>query len=346
MSAKQPASNGRKSLGWISAAHPASTPLAAAARWSALQGPRFTCFGIVPMTAALDVGSGTKHQAAAPEPSRSPAAAAGPALVVDDLTVAYRSKPVLWDIGLEIPEGTLVGVVGPNGAGKSTLIKACLDLIRTASGRVLVFGKPYREQRSMVGYVPQRESVDWDYPVSALDVVTMGTYGRIGLLRPVRRRHKQAAQQALEQVGIGHLARRQISQLSGGQQQRVFLARALAQDARLYFMDEPFAAVDAATERAIVALLHELKAQGKTCIVVHHDLSTVAQYFDWVVLLNMRVVRAGPTPEVFTQENLHATYGGRLALLDQAGQALYESEQGLAGTAAAADRTAGRQVRP
>ncbi len=266
------------------------------------------------------------------------------ALLVDDLTVAYHSKPVLWDIGLRIPPGTLVGVVGPNGAGKSTLIKACLDLIKPASGRVLVSGRPYREQRALVGYVPQRESVDWDYPVSALDVVTMGTYGRIGLMRPVRRRHKEAAREALEHVGIGHLAQRQINQLSGGQQQRVFLARALAQDARLYFMDEPFAAVDAATERAIVALLHELKAQGKTCIVVHHDLSTVAQYFDWVVLLNMRVVSAGPTPDVFTQENLHATYGGRLALLEEAGQALYASRQGVAGAGAAAEPPAPPRV--
>jgi manganese/zinc/iron transport system ATP- binding protein len=246
-------------------------------------------------------------------------------LAIDDLTVAYHSKPVLWDIDLDIPEGKLVGVIGPNGAGKSTLIKACLDLIPKASGRVMVYGKPYQEQRSLVGYVPQRESVDWDYPISALDVVTMGTYGKIGLFKPVRKHHRQLAMQALDHVGIAHLAKRQISQLSGGQQQRVFLARALAQDAGLYFMDEPFAAVDAATEQAIVRLLHELKDQGKTCLVVHHDLSTVPEYFDWVVLLNMRVVQAGPTKEVFTRENLQATYGGKLALLDEAGQALRES---------------------
>ena len=243
-------------------------------------------------------------------------------LAIDDLTVAYHSKPVLWDVDLDIPEGKLVAIVGPNGAGKSTLIKACLDLIPKASGRVMVYGEPYAKQRSLVGYVPQRESVDWDYPISALDVVAMGTYGRIGLFRPVRKVHRQAAMRALEHVGIADLAKRQINHLSGGQQQRVFLARALAQDARLYFMDEPFAAVDAATEQAIVALLHELRDQGKTCLVVHHDLATVSQYFDWVVLLNMRVVKAGPTEEVFTRENLHATYGGRLALLEEAGQAL------------------------
>jgi manganese/zinc/iron transport system ATP- binding protein len=234
--------------------------------------------------------------------------------------VAYQRKPVLWDVDLQVPPGQLVGIVGPNGAGKSTLIKACLDLVPKASGRVLIYGQPYRKQRHLVGYVPQRESVDWDFPVNALDVVAMGTYGKIGWFRPVTRKHKDIARQALDRVGIAHLAERQISQLSGGQQQRVFLARALAQDASLYFMDEPFSAVDAATEQAIVDLLHELKGRGKTCLVVHHDLTTVPQYFDWVVLLNMRIVAAGPTHEVFTRERLHQTYGGKLTLLDEVGQ--------------------------
>ncbi|MGF1483832.1 MAG: metal ABC transporter ATP-binding protein [Opitutales bacterium] len=260
-------------------------------------------------------------------PSLSPAAEAAThdasfPLAIDDLTVAYQRKPVLWDIDLDVPEGKLVGIVGPNGAGKSTLIKACLDLVPKASGDVRIYGKPYRRQRSLVGYVPQRESVDWDFPVSALDVVAMGLYGKIGWLRPVGRPHREAAREALERVGIGHLADRQISQLSGGQQQRVFLARALAQDAQVYFMDEPFAAVDAATERAIVTLLQELREKGRTCLVVHHDLATVQQYFDWLILLNLRVVAAGPTAEVFTRENLKATYGGKLTLLEEAGQAL------------------------
>jgi manganese/zinc/iron transport system ATP- binding protein len=246
-------------------------------------------------------------------------------LAIDDLTVAYHRKPVLWDVDLDIPEGKLVGIVGPNGAGKSTLIKACLELIPKASGRVMIYGEPYRKQRSLVGYVPQRESVDWDFPVSALDVVAMGTYRKLGWLRPVSKAQKELARHALDRLGVAHLANRQISQLSGGQQQRVFLARALVQDAQLYFMDEPFAAVDAATERAIVTLLHELKDQGKTCLVVHHDLATVAQYFDWVVLLNMRVVKAGPTEEIFTKENLKDTYGGRLALLEEAGHALRQA---------------------
>jgi len=259
-----------------------------------------------------------------PKKSTSPAWDHSPAapLSIHDLTVAYHRKPVIWDIDLDIPEGKLVGIIGPNGAGKSTLLKACLDLIPKASGTVQVYGKDYRKQRAKVGYVPQRESVDWDFPVSALDVVAMGIYRRIGWCKPVLGRHKAIARQALEHVGIGHLADRQISQLSGGQQQRVFLARALAQDAQLYFMDEPFAAVDAATERAIITLLKELKSQGKTVLVVHHDLATVAQYFDWVILLNMRVVAAGPTEEVFTQENLKSTYGGKLTLLAEAGHAL------------------------
>ena len=246
-------------------------------------------------------------------------------LAIHDLTVAYHRKPVIWDIDLNVPEGKLVGIVGPNGAGKSTLIKACLDLVPKTSGEIRIYGKPYRQQRSMIGYVPQRESVDWDFPVSALDVVAMGRYRQIGWFRRVGREHKKTAMEALERVGIAHLAGRQISQLSGGQQQRVFLARALAQDARLYFMDEPFSAVDAATEQAIVELLHELKNRGKTCLVVHHDLATVTRYFDWLVLLNMRVVASGPSNATFTRENLQKTYGGKLSLLDDAAEALRQA---------------------
>ena len=239
-------------------------------------------------------------------------------LWVSDLTVAYHRKPVLWDIDLSLPEGRLIAVVGPNGAGKSTFIKSVLGLVPRASGAVTIYGRSYEAQRHLVGYVPQRESVDWDFPVNALDVVTMGRYRQIGWLRPVNHQHRQAAMEALEKVGMGNFADRQISQLSGGQQQRVFLARALAQDARLYFMDEPFAGVDVATERAIIALLKELKAAGKTCVVVHHDLQTVPTYFDNVVLLNMRLVAAGTVAAVFNEENLKKTYGGRLTLLSQA----------------------------
>lgn len=243
-------------------------------------------------------------------------------LAVHDLTVAYHRKPVLWDIDLDIPEGKLVGIVGPNGAGKSTLIKACLDLIPRTSGEIGIYGKPYQQQRHLVGYVPQRESVDWDFPISALEVVTMGTYRQLGWFKRVGKRQREQAMSALEQVGVDHLAHRQISQLSGGQQQRVFLARAIAQDARIYLMDEPFAAVDAATEEAIVQLLKDLNDKGRTVLVVHHDLATVKRYFDWLVLLNMRVVESGPTDEVFTTSNLEKTYGGKLNLLSEAARAL------------------------
>jgi len=249
-------------------------------------------------------------------------------LRIEDLTVAYHRKPVIWDVAFDVKPGSLVGVVGPNGAGKSTLLKACMDLIPVASGRVSIFGEPYKVNRHRVGYVPQRESVDWDFPVSALDVVTMGLYREIGWFRPVRKKHKQAARDAMEQVGLADLEGRQISQLSGGQQQRTFLARALVQDADLYFMDEPFAAVDAATEKAIVQILRGMKQQGKTAIVIHHDLQTVPEYFDHVVLLNMRVVANGPTEEVFTTENLQKTYGGRLTLLDQVTEAMRRRDKG------------------
>jgi manganese/zinc/iron transport system ATP- binding protein len=243
-------------------------------------------------------------------------------LSIHDLTVAYNRKPVLWDVEYEAPDRALIAIVGPNGAGKSTLIKAVLGLVPAASGLVEVYGLPVARQRHLIGYVPQRGSVDWDFPVSALEVVAMGLYGRIGWLRPVARRHRETARACLDQVGMADYADRQISQLSGGQQQRVFLARALAQEAKLYFMDEPFAGVDAATETAIVDVLHRLKDEGRTVIVVHHDLQTVPEYFEHVLLLNGRVVAAGPVREVFTPDNLRRTYGGRLTLLDDAATAL------------------------
>lgn len=250
-------------------------------------------------------------------------------LSVQDLTVAWHRKPVIWDVKFDVAPGQLVGIIGPNGAGKSTLLKAIMDLVPKTSGRIEVFGAPWKQNRHRVGYVPQRESVDWDFPVSVLDVVTMGLYGRIGWFRPVRKKHREAAQRALERVGIGAFAHRQISQLSGGQQQRTFLARALVQEADLYLMDEPFAAVDAATEQAIVEILREMRAAGKTAVVIHHDLHTVADYFDSVVLLNMRVVAQGPTETVFTRENLERTYGGRLTLLEEATEAMRRRERSL-----------------
>lgn len=250
-------------------------------------------------------------------------------LVVDDLTVAYQRKPVVWDVSFEVPSGALMAVVGPNGAGKSTLFRAILGMTPCASGRVLVFGDDYRRQRARVAYVPQRESVDWDFPITALEVVTMGLYGQIGWCRPVRARHREKAYEALKRVGLADFAHRQISQLSGGQQQRTFLARALVQDADLYLMDEPFAAVDAATERAIIDLLRDMRSAGRTAVVIHHDLQTVPDYFDHVVLLNMRVVATGPVETVFTSENLQKTYGGRLTLLDEVTEAMRRRERTL-----------------
>lgn len=248
-------------------------------------------------------------------PPDDAAAQARDAIVVNDLTVAYRDRPVLWDIDLNVPPGVLMAIVGPNGAGKTTLIKAILGLVRPAAGEVMIFGRPYAQQRRLLGYVPQRGSVDWDFPTTVLDVVMMGRYGALGWFRRPGKAEREAAMRALEHVGMAELSGRQISQLSGGQQQRVFLARALVQDAAVYLMDEPFQGVDARTEHAIVVLLQELRAQGKTVVVVHHDLQSVPEYFDWVMLLNVRRVALGPVSQVFTDDNLRLTYGGKLPFL-------------------------------
>ncbi len=231
------------------------------------------------------------------------------AVKVDDLTVAYKYKPVLWDIDLEIPEGVMMAIVGPNGAGKSTLIKAILDIVKPVAGTITIYGKPYRKCRSIVAYVPQKGSVDWDFPTTSLDVVLMGTYGQLGWIRRPGFRERKAALEALDKVGMLEFKNRQINQLSGGQQQRVFLARALVQNAQVYFMDEPFQGVDAITESAIVNILKELRKAGKTLVVVHHDLQTVSEYFDWVTFLNVKKVAAGPVKEFFTDNNLALTYG-------------------------------------
>lgn len=234
-------------------------------------------------------------------------------LAVSGLTVAYHRKPVLWNVSFAAPDGKLIAIVGPNGAGKSTFLKAALGLIPRLAGEVTVYGKPVASQRRLIGYVPQRSSVDWDFPATALDVVTMGLYGEIGWFRWPGRRHRERARAYLDQVGMADFADRQIGQLSGGQQQRVFLARALAQDAAIYLMDEPFAGVDAATERAIVDVMRLLIDAGKTVLVVHHDLETVPVYFDEVFILNGHTIAAGPVSTAFTAENLQKAYGGRLA---------------------------------
>jgi manganese/zinc/iron transport system ATP- binding protein len=239
------------------------------------------------------------------------------AVHAEDLTVSYHSKPVLWDIDFDVPPGVMAAIVGPNGAGKSTLIKSILGLVKPTAGHVTIHGRPYKAQRRRVGYVPQRSSVDWDFPTNALDVVTMGLYGQLGWLRRPGRKDRAEAMHALGLVGMKDYANRQISQLSGGQQQRVFLARALVQKADVYFLDEPMAGVDATTERAIVDILRKLRDDGKTVIVVHHDLQTVRTYFDWLLILNVRVIAQGPVRDVYTSENLRKAYGGQIALLER-----------------------------
>jgi manganese/zinc/iron transport system ATP- binding protein len=249
-----------------------------------------------------------------------------PVVEIHDLTVSYDRKPVLWGVDLTLPQGAVVGVMGPNGAGKSTLIKAIMGLLPIQSGYIQLFGQKLDEVRSRISYVPQRESVDWDFPISVFEVVLMGRYGKIGLFRRPRQADKDIALECLRKVGMESFKNRQISQLSGGQQQRVFLARALAQKADLYFMDEPFTGVDAATESAIVDLLKEMKQQGKTVIVVHHDLQTAKEYFDWIVFLNMRLVASGETAKVFTPELLQETYGGKLSVLAELATLLRKDE--------------------
>jgi len=248
-----------------------------------------------------------------------------PALSVRHLTVAYREAPVLWDASWSTPPAGLSAIVGPNGAGKSTLLKAALDLVPRLSGKVQFFGRPLAEVRHRVAYLPQRASIDWDFPATALDVAAMGRYPRAGWLRPLPRAEREHARAALAEVGMDGFAGRQIGQLSGGQQQRVLLARALALQADLYLMDEPFAGVDAATERSIVDILQRLAAEGRAVVAVHHDLSTAPQYFDHVLLLAGRVIAAGPMASTFTAENLARTYGGRLSLLDQAAAAAMQA---------------------
>jgi manganese/zinc/iron transport system ATP- binding protein len=247
-------------------------------------------------------------------------------LEVHDLTVTYHKRPVLYGIDLQIPAGKLIGIIGPNGAGKSTFIKAVMGLLKPSSGWVKIFGEPYAVNCRRVGYVPQRESVDWDFPVSVMDVVLMGRYGRLGLGRRPGKADRALASECLEKVKMLPYASRQIGNLSGGQQQRVFLARALAQESDLYLMDEPFVGVDAATESAIIEIMQDLVRRGKTLLVVHHDLASAREYFDQLILLNMRLVAFGPTAEVFTPEILQTTYGGRLTILSDVVQAIGETK--------------------
>lgn len=252
--------------------------------------------------------------AAAPGANARPAA-----LAIEGMTVSYGDKPAVFSVDAIFPKASMTAIVGPNGAGKSTLLKAALEIVPKVSGTVTLFGKPLKQSRDRVAYVPQRASVDWDFPARVIDVVLMGLYRQLGLLRITRAHHRQTALACLDRVGMADFAMRQIGQLSGGQQQRVFLARALAEDADLYLLDEPFAGVDAATERTIIDILKSLRSEDRTVVCVHHDLATVTDYFERVLMLNVRKIAEGPIASAFTAETLQATYGGRLATthLDQ-----------------------------
>jgi manganese/zinc/iron transport system ATP- binding protein len=239
-------------------------------------------------------------------------------LEVEQLTVNYEKTSVLWDINFVIPEKKIVGILGPNGAGKSTLLKALLGLLKPLSGHISFFGKPLAEVRQKVGYVPQRSSVDWDFPITAFDLVMMGRYGKMGLLKWASKEDRAATRRALEQVEMLEFADRQIGQLSGGQQQRLFIARALVQDADIYLLDEPFAGIDMATEKTLLALFKTLREKGKTLLIVHHNLSATENYFDWLILLNTCLIATGPVGEVFNEQNIRRTYGRSSILLDEA----------------------------
>ncbi|MCB1112556.1 MAG: ABC transporter ATP-binding protein [Chlamydiales bacterium] len=251
------------------------------------------------------------------------------AIEVAQLTVNYDKTPILWDLQFAIPKGALVGVIGPNGAGKSTLIKTALGIVKPLSGKVSFFGASIDTQRQHIAYVPQRETVDWDFPITVRQLVMMGRYGKMGIFRWPRKADYASVDHYLEKVGLSAFADRQISQLSGGQQQRAFIARALVQEAEIYLMDEPFAGVDLATEKAMMDLFRGLIAEGKTILIVHHNLNTVVDYFDWVVLLNMRLVACGPRDEVFTPENLNIAYGKSHALFDEAVRLSQKKSTGL-----------------
>lgn len=250
------------------------------------------------------------------------------ALDVDLLTVSYDKTPVLWDVSFSVPKGELVGIIGPNGAGKSTLIKCLLGLVRPIAGTVTFFDRPLWNIQQEIAYIPQKEAVDWEFPITVRELILMGRYAKLGLFKRPRPADYQAVDHYLEIVGLTPFKDRQINQLSGGQQQRAFLARSLIQEAKIYFLDEPFTGIDASTELVIIHLLKKLASEGKTVFVVHHDLSNVSSLFTWVILLNLRLIGSGPTAKVFTPNNLKQTYGKSYALLDEAAKLAQERKIG------------------
>lgn len=251
-------------------------------------------------------------------------------LQIRQLSVNYGKSPALWDVSLTIPPGKRVAIVGPNGAGKSTLLKASLGLVKPSSGSVRFFGAPLNEKKGKIAYIPQKEHVDWDFPMTVFDLVLMGCYGRLGLFRYPKKEDKEKVWYYLKQLGLESVAKRQISQLSGGQQQKAFMARALAQEADLYLMDEPFSGIDAASQDKITELLFSLKEEGKTILVVHHDLESVSSLFDWVILLNMRLVGVGEVKEIFNPDMIKKTFGKDPLLFEQAMRRNEEKQRGFA----------------
>lgn len=251
------------------------------------------------------------------------------AFEAESLYVNFGKTPILWDISMQIPPRLLVGIVGPNGAGKSSLLKTAAGIITPLSGKVDLLGLSPEKAKKRIAYVPQRESVDWDFPITALEVVLMGRYGRLGLLGRPSKSDRDAAHKALELVGMGAFSDRQIGQLSGGQQQRIFIARSLVQDCDIFLLDEPFAGVDLTTEKAVVEILRKQRDQNKTVFVVHHDLPSVEEYFDWVILLNTRLIAFGPVKDVFTPENLAAAFGKGESLFNEAAALSAKTISGL-----------------
>ncbi len=237
-----------------------------------------------------------------------------PALSVTHLTFVYKTEPVLLNLSCSIPQGTICAFVGPNGAGKTTLLKSILGLQKPLAGRIRILGKSYHEVADRIAYVPQRSQIDWDFPATVFDVVMMGRYRHIGWFWWPRSQDKDTVWKALAAVGMAEYAHTPIGQLSGGQQQRIFLARALVQEADIFFLDEPFVGIDKATEQAIIALLKIVRDKGKTVIVVHHDTHTLSSYFDWIVLINRSTIACGPVQSVLTPEILATTYGSGLSL--------------------------------
>lgn len=249
-----------------------------------------------------------------------------PVIEFHDITVVYQNKPAIWNIDYGLPKGEIIGILGPNGSGKTTMLKTMMGLVKPTSGYIRIFGQDLDKVRQRVAYVPQRTSVDWDFPATVFDVVLMGRYTPKNIFRRSTKHDKEVAMECIHKVQLEKFAQRQIAQLSGGQQQRVFIARALAQEADLYLLDEPFAGVDAVTENAIVSLLKEMKARGKTILVVHHDLQTVTEYFDWLVLIHTRLVASGKLADVFVPTLLQETFGNKLPILSQIGDLLKQHE--------------------